>query len=169
KTSAVVGTVALGVGLGSPLAGWLSGRKVELGLIPLGAAGMIVGCVMAGFSLGYIPGLITCTVLIGVCTGFYLVPLFTLLQYRAPKASKGDMVATSNFINVTGAIAASLLFSALVGVAKRTELIPRVGQTDRVAAGRLDERAMLRGRPVYFSVGGLTVGRRPTDVERHLN
>ena len=30
KTSAVVGTVALGIGLGSPLAGWLSGRRVEL-------------------------------------------------------------------------------------------------------------------------------------------
>src|SRR5262245_22866054 len=58
KTSAVVGTVALGVGLGSPLAGWLSGRKVELGLVPIGAAGMIFGCVLAGFMLGYIPGLI---------------------------------------------------------------------------------------------------------------
>jgi MFS family permease len=169
KTSAVVGTVALGVGLGSPLAGYLSGRKVELGLIPIGAAGMILGCVLAGFSLGYIPGLVACTILIGVCTGFYLVPLFTLLQYRAPKASKGDMVASSNFINVTGAIAASLLFAALVGVAKRTELTPRLAQTDRVAVGRLEERAMLRGRPVYFTVGGLTVGRKPTDADRHLH
>ncbi|MBO0697551.1 MAG: MFS transporter [Zavarzinella sp.] len=169
KTSVVVGTVALGVGLGSPLAGYLSGRKVELGLIPIGAAGMILGCILAGFSLGYIPGLVACTILIGVCTGFYLVPLFTLLQYRAPKASKGDMVASSNFINVTGAIAASLLFAALVGVAERTDLIPRVEQTDRVAVGKLEERAMLRGRPVYFTVGDLTVGRKPTAAERHLN
>ena len=30
--------VALGIGLGSPLAGFLSGGKVELGLVPLGAS-----------------------------------------------------------------------------------------------------------------------------------
>jgi MFS family permease len=168
KTSAVVGTVALGVGLGSPLAGYLSGRKVELGLIPIGAAGMVIGCVLAGFSLGYIPGLVACTILIGVCTGFYLVPLFTLLQYRAPKASKGDMVASSNLINVTGAIAASLLFAALVGAAKWVEFIPRVAQTDAVAVGPM-ERDLVRGRPVYLRVGDFEVGRRPSAAGPRLN
>jgi len=159
KTSAVVGTVALGVGLGSPLAGWLSGRKVELGLIPLGAAGMVVGCVLAGLSLGYIPGLVACTILIGVCTGFYLVPLFTLLQYRAPKASKGDMVASSNFINVTGAILASLLFSAVVEGSKKAGFLDRIPTEDRFAAGSLDEVGLdERRRPVYFRVGEVSVG-----------
>ena len=169
KTSAVVGTVALGVGLGSPLAGYLSGRKVELGLIPIGAAGMVLGCVLAGFSLGYIPGLVACTILIGVCTGFYLVPLFTLLQYRAPKASKGDMVASSNFINVTGAIAASVLFFAVVGAAKLVGFIPRVDETDRVAAGEFRTLELLRGRPAYVEVGGLPFGRVPTADERRLD
>src|SRR5262249_48640951 len=42
KTSLIVATVALGVGLGSPLAGYLSGGKIELGLVPLGCLGMIV-------------------------------------------------------------------------------------------------------------------------------
>ncbi|HVK15286.1 MAG TPA: MFS transporter [Gemmataceae bacterium] len=165
KTSMVVGTVALGVGLGSPLAGYLSGRKVELGLIPLGAFGMVVGCVLAGFSLGFIPGFVTCTILIGVSTGFYLVPLFTLLQYRAPKSSKGDMVASSNFINVTGAIAASILFSGLVVLAKAVEFIPRVEEQDRVAVGTLDEITFVRGRPVQFRVGDLTVGSVPDEGE----
>jgi MFS family permease len=165
KTSAVVGTVALGVGLGSPLAGWLSGRKVELGLIPIGAAGMVLGCVLAGLTLGYIPGLIACTVLIGVCTGFYLVPLFTLLQYRAPKASKGDMVASSNFINVTGAIVASVLFSAVVTGSKKAGFLPRIETQDRVAEGTLEKVSLHRGRPVHFRVGALTVGREPKPSE----
>jgi MFS family permease len=169
KTSAVVGTVALGVGLGSPLAGYLSGRKVELGLIPIGAAGMVLGCVLAGFSLGFIPGFIACTVLIGICTGFYLVPLFTLLQYRAPKTSKGDMIASSNFINVTGAIAASLLFAALVWVAKSTEFIPTVAETDRVAEGELRQKELVRGRAVYVVVGDREFGRKPTAAEQHEN
>jgi MFS family permease len=169
KTSAVVGTVALGVGLGSPLAGWLSGRKVELGLIPLGAVGMIFGCVLAGFSLGYTPGLIACTILIGFCTGFFLVPLFTLLQYRAPKTSKGDMVASSNFINVTGAIAASALFWLVVTGAQKGGLLPSVPFEDRVAEGTLERRENVRGRPVYFQVGDLTVGHPPTAAEKRLD
>jgi MFS family permease len=169
KTSAVVGTVALGVGLGSPLAGWLSGRKVELGLIPIGAIGMIFGCLLAGISLGFIPGFIACTILIGTCTGFYLVPLFTLLQYRAPKASKGDMIASSNFINVTGAIAASIMFQVLITSAKKFEFVPKVPFTDRVAEGILVERDYLRGRPVYFKVGDRQVGRPHTKDEEHLD
>jgi MFS family permease len=161
KTSVVVGTVAFGVGLGSPLAGWLSGRKVELGLIPLGACLMIVGCVLAGLSLGYIPGLVTCTAVIGFGTGFYLVPLFTLLQFRAPKASKGDMVASSNFINVTGAIAASVLFSGLVAGTKKAGLLPQVPTEDRVAAGTLDNLSLSHGRAVFVQVGEFSAGREP--------
>lgn len=152
KTSVIVGTVALGIGLGSPLAGWLSGRKVELGLIPLGAAGMIVGCVMAAFTLGYVPVLVFFIVLIGFSTGFYLVPLFTLLQHRAPKTSKGDMIATSNFINVTGAIAASALFFFLVHLAKEVEFVEKVPQTDNVMHGKLARLELEHGRPVYFEI-----------------
>src|SRR5882724_9254332 len=40
RTSLIVATVALGVFVGSPLAGYLSGGKIELGLVPLGAIGM---------------------------------------------------------------------------------------------------------------------------------
>jgi len=166
RTSAIVGTVALGIGLGSPLAGWLSGRKVELGLIPIGALGMVAGCVMAAFAIGYVPFLVAFIVLIGFSTGFYLVPLFTLLQHRSPKTSKGDMIATSNFINVTGAIAASALFFVLVFTARKVEFVEKVPQTDGYARGQLTALALERGRPVYFEVaqeGGeiVTGGRLP--------
>ena len=105
--SLVVGMVAVGIGVGSPLVGFLSGGKVEVGLVPIGSIGMAIVAAAAAFLLGYVPGLIACIVLIGLFTGFYLVPLYSLLQHRAPKTSKGDWVATSNFLNVTGAIAAT--------------------------------------------------------------
>jgi MFS family permease len=152
KTSAIVGTVALGIGLGSPLAGWLSGRKVELGLIPLGALGMVIGCLAAAFNLAHVPVLVLFIVLIGFSTGFYLVPLFTLLQHRAPKTSKGDMIATSNFINVTGAIAASALFFFLVFLAKKVEFVEKVPQEDAVIEGKLSRLELAHGRPRYFEV-----------------
>ncbi len=166
RTSAIVGTVALGIGLGSPLAGWLSGRKVELGLIPIGAVGMIVGCICAAFSLDFIPGLVASIILIGFSTGFYLVPLFTLLQYRAPKTGKGDMIATSNFINVTGAIAASALFFFLVFLAKRVDFIAKVDVEDNYARGTLSKLQIEHGRPVYFEVDDefeTITGGRPSD------
>jgi MFS family permease len=152
KTSVIVGTVALGIGLGSPLAGWLSGRKVELGLIPIGALGMVIGCVMSAFNLHHVTVLVGFIILIGFSTGFYLVPLFTLLQHRAPKTSKGDMIATSNFINVTGAIAASALFFFLVFLAKKVEFVEKVEQQDAVLIGKLTMLDLEHGRPVYFEV-----------------
>lgn len=116
-TSMVVATVALGVGLGSPLAGFLSGGKIELGLVPLGAVGMIIASAVAGLVIGASTSLIAALVCIGFFSGFYIVPLYTLLQHRAPKTSKGDLIATSNFINVTGAIIASLLFYSVAFLA----------------------------------------------------
>ncbi len=167
KTSIIVGTVALGIGLGSPLAGWLSGRKIELGLIPIGLLGMFFACVVAALTLDYIPGLIVCIVLIGFFTGFYLVPQYTLLQYRAPKTDKGTMIATSNFVNVTGAIAASALFFVVVFAAERLQLVPRIDTTPAYR-GELVKLQLLRGRPVGFMVEtpeGEEVERGLVDVE----
>jgi MFS family permease len=137
KTSLVVAVVALGVGAGSPLAGYFSGGKIELGLVPLGCIGMILATLMAGLAIELTAVLVVALIVIGFFSGFYMVPLYTLLQHRAPKASKGDLVATSNFINVTGAIAASVLFNLLVQASQLTGISPRV-EVVEVAAGTLD-------------------------------
>ncbi len=146
-TSVIVGMVAFGIGVGSPLVGYLSGGKVELGLIPVGAAGMIVATSCAALWLDFIPGLIACIVAIGFFTGFYLVPLFTLLQHRAPKASKGDAVATSNFINVIGAIVASLVFFGVDQVAQVTGFAPRLDQKDLAVEVLAKAPKFEHGRP----------------------
>ncbi len=159
QTSMVVSVVALGIGLGSPLAGSFSGGKIELGLVPLGAIGMILGTLFAGLLLHNIVLLIACLVLIGFFSGFYIVPMYTLLQHRAPKSSKGDLIATSNFINVTGAIAASLLFvvlvllAKLIGLSRPIPVGPRPEQIKDVTEGRLISvpRSMLR-RPIAFVI-----------------
>jgi MFS family permease len=152
ETSIVVGVVALGIGLGSPLAGFLSGGKIELGLVPLGALGMIASLLIAAFVLNNTAALVGCLVAVGFFTGFYIVPLFTLFQHRAPKQSKGDLLASVNFINVIGAILASLLFKGLVVAAGWTGVTPKVmpkevGRGD-VTAVSLDEH----GRPDKITV-----------------
>jgi MFS family permease len=156
-TSIVVGTTALGIGLGSPLAGWLSGRKVELGLVPLGALGMAAACGCAALFIDHVAGLVACIIATGFFTGFYLVPLFTLLQHRAPKASKGDAVATSNFVNVTGAILASVLFFVLVGVFKVLGLAQPIPVKDGYLTGPLTAIEFVEGRPASVTVAGRTL------------
>lgn len=135
KTSLIVATVALGVGLGSPLAGYLSGGKIELGLVPLGCLGMIFALVVSAVAIEVTWVLVVALIIIGFFSGFYMVPLYTLLQHRAPKKSKGELVATSNFINVTGAILASVLFKVLVLASQAAGLTPEVPVTDHVARG----------------------------------
>ena len=151
KTSIIVATVGLGIGLGSYLAGLFSGHKVELGLVPLGTVGMILATLAAGLAITWLAGLITSIVLIGLFAGFYIVPLYALLQHRSPKASKGDMIATSNFLNVTGAITASLLFFGLEYATKQVGLAEAVPQTP-VAQGRLRLLQFADGRPAGFKV-----------------
>src|SRR5207249_10579361 len=131
------GTVALGVGLGAPLAGFLSGGKVELGLVPLGTLGMGLALLLAALTIHWEFALVVVLVVIGFFSGFYMVPLYTLLQHRAPKTSKGDLVATSNFINVTGAIAASILFFLLVKGTQLAGIAVPLDATDRIAVGAL--------------------------------
>lgn len=119
KISLVVGVVALGIGLGSPLAGFLSGGKIELGLVPIGTIIMIASMMAATLCvfLNSTAGLVVALACIGFFAGFYIVPLYTLFQHHAPKTSKGGSVATLNFINVTGAILAQLIFLGLVTTA----------------------------------------------------
>ncbi len=148
-TSIVVAVVALGIGLGSPLAGQLSGGKVELGLIPIGAIGMILTLLVAAVILNYTAALVVCLIAVGFFTGFYIVPLFTLLQHRAPKESKGDLVASSNFINVFGAFTASILFNGFVLLSAWWVIIQTI-HPDEVAQGRLTEIRYKKDRPVNF-------------------
>jgi MFS family permease len=148
RTSEVVGMVALGIGLGSPLVGFLSGGKVELGMVPIGALGMIAATLIAACALDHLTALVVCLTLIGFFTGFYIVPLFTLLQHRAPKTSKGDAIATSNFINVTGAIVSSVLFFLLVGAAHLTGITPRVEPATRFEGELAEDPQYREGKPV---------------------
>jgi MFS family permease len=170
KTSLVVGTTAIGVSLGGLLAGFFSGGKIELGLVPLGAVGMIICTSVAAYFLNDLTILIGCIILIGFFAGFYTLPLFTLLQHRAPKTSKGDSIATSNFINVIGAICASGLFGLMVLVAQATPVaqelrpVPIKFEFEAKDLNKLDLKEFRgelidvdyseHGRPNYFEVLG---------------
>ncbi len=102
--------LAVGIAVGSLGAGMLSGKKIEYGLVPLGALGLSV---CAG--LLALPGLVTWQVAVllgglGVSGGFFTVPVNALIQHRPKPEDKGSVIATSEWLSSAGIFVAAGAF-----------------------------------------------------------
>ena len=105
----LMGVFACGVALGSYLTGKWSAGKVEYGFIPLGAFGMAFFTLLMGLVH---PGLIYSLIfmlLIGVSSGFILIPLNALLQWLSSEEHRGSVIALSNLFTFGGMILGNLL------------------------------------------------------------
>ena len=89
RTTYLLAAMAIGIGLGSFAAGYLSGGKIEYGLVPLGSLGI---CIFAAvltrptLSFGQILGTIAT---LGFFGGFFIVPISAILQHRPAKQERG--------------------------------------------------------------------------------
>ncbi len=98
---------ALGIGGGSLLAAKLSGRDVEFGIVPIGAAGLAVAPVLLHAIPPTLPSCLAILVLFGVSAGLFSLPLQTFIQFRAEPSKRGEVLAASSFINWVGILLAS--------------------------------------------------------------
>jgi acyl-[acyl-carrier-protein]-phospholipid O-acyltransferase/long-chain-fatty-acid--[acyl-carrier-protein] ligase len=112
-TSTLLALTAVGIGTGSLLAGKLSGRKVEFGLVPIGVAMMAFLFLALYLSWRSAASTAVAAFLLGVGGGFYLVPLAAFVQQRAPADRKGMVLATNNFLGTVGVLLASVLYFAV--------------------------------------------------------
>lgn len=114
----LLASLAVGVGVGNAAAGIVSKGRIELGIVPLAAAGIAISGILLSTvpdaagdpaSLGYI---LSCVFLafLGVAAGAYDVPLQAFLQFRSPENARGSILAATNFLTFTGMIIASALF-----------------------------------------------------------
>ena len=116
---------SVGVGVGSLLCEKLSGRTVEIGLVPLGAFGVSAflldlyfarpgQALEAGLGVGeFVRAAGSARIMldltgIGLFTGFFVVPLFALIQSRTPKAEIARVIAGMNIQNALFIVAAAL-------------------------------------------------------------
>ncbi|HXD37587.1 MAG TPA: MFS transporter, partial [Rhodanobacter sp.] len=107
---------SVGSGIGALLCERLSGKRVEIGLVPLGAFGLTVFGVdlyLARHGMASVRGLDWLAflhgagswrialdlTLIGVFAGFYVVPLFAFVQARAPREKLSRIIAGNNIVN----------------------------------------------------------------------
>jgi 1-acyl-sn-glycerol-3-phosphate acyltransferase len=122
---------SIGIGVGSLACEKLSGRRVEIGLVPFGSIGMTVFAIdlyfasaafapMTDGTLGQFlsrPGawrIVFDLALLALFSGLYSVPLYALIQTRADRARVARIVAANNILNAIFMVAASLTATALL-------------------------------------------------------
>ena len=118
-------TFGIGVGIGAGLAGKLSHSKVEIGQIPLGAIGLTLGLFVIGMRQPGFTGTLLGMGWLGISSGFIVVPINTLIQWRAPEDRRGAVIAFNNIFVFGGVLAGSLGTGALawIGLSASTIIV----------------------------------------------
>ncbi len=106
-TSLLLVAVLSGIALGGILAGWFSEKKIELGLIPLGAAGICIFCLVLGFVPKDFTSALLYLFLLGMSAGFYTVPLNAFYQRYSPAERMGQYLAALNIVSSGSVLLAS--------------------------------------------------------------
>ncbi|MBN1520985.1 MAG: MFS transporter, partial [Candidatus Aureabacteria bacterium] len=100
---------ACGIGLGSYLSGRLSGRNIEFGIVPIGAAGITLSSIIMSQMTSHHLFLVFVMIFaLGISAGLFIVPLQAFIQYRSPDKKRGEILAVSNFLSFCGVLIASL-------------------------------------------------------------
>ncbi len=122
---------SVGIALGS----LLCGRKVEIGLVPFGSFGLTVFGLLWWWHSGDVPSaasahdwldllglsqawwILLSIVGLGVFGGFYIVPLYALIQARTAVDERARVIAANNILNALFMVVSALLTMVLLGVA----------------------------------------------------
>ncbi|MEN6465828.1 MAG: MFS transporter [Syntrophaceae bacterium] len=122
---------SIGVGAGSLMCERLSGRKVELGLVPLGSIGLSifgfdiffayqapqVSNLMGLSEFIHSPGSIRVIfdfIMIGVSGGLFIVPLYAFIQMRTRPEIRSRVIAANNILNAFFMVLASIMGAVLL-------------------------------------------------------
>ncbi len=119
----------VGIGAGSLLCNWLSGEKVEIGLVPFGSIGLTVfgmdlyysqpadiSVVVIGLKDFLTDGYLRLQidlVMLGFFGGLYIVPLLALVQQRSDRKYLSRTIAGNNILNAL-LMVLSAIFSMLI-------------------------------------------------------
>lgn len=123
---------SVGIGIGSMLCERLSDHRVELGLVPFGAIGLTVFAVDLSFAHGPYPEaevtvraflenlsnwrMLADLLLMGLFGGFYIVPLYVVLQDRSDPKERSRIIASNNIMNALFMAVASVMAIILLKI-----------------------------------------------------
>ncbi len=131
--STLLAMFIIGISTGSLLCERLSGGKVEIGLVPLGALGLtlfgvdmyfaspVEPAVYTGlsdfFSVGANWRIVADLLMIGVFSGLYIVPLYSLVQQRTAPSHRSRVIAGNNILNALFMVVSAIVAMILLGSA----------------------------------------------------
>ena len=124
---------SVGIGVGSLLCRKIGGSEVNIKMVPLGAVGLTVFALYLAISLSFVPertgpllGLyevfhggwsyyhvMIAVTFLGISGGFYIVPLYAMMQAYSPRSHRARVVAANNILNAIFMVS-SAIFSIII-------------------------------------------------------
>lgn len=112
-TTIAMAVLAFSMGAGNILAARLSGRRVEIGLVPAGALLLSLTLCLFPSATGSFAFALALIAVAGLASGLFALPLNALVQRDAPEQSRGSVLAAQNFLSNGGMLLATPLFFLL--------------------------------------------------------
>lgn len=100
---------AVGIGVGSIVAGKISGKNVELGLVPIATIGITISLYLLDFFSTNLFAVVPTVLILGLLGGIYQVPLDSFIQVASPNKYRGQVIAAANVFSFLGVLVASFL------------------------------------------------------------
>ena len=133
----ILAVFTVAIGTGSLLCERMSGRRIEIGLVPFAAFGISVTGIEVYFSINAIDAtglrdvwsflagdgslrVLFGLLLTGIFGGMYVVPLMAFIQARTPEARRARIIAAANVINSAFMVVGALLAIVWLAVLDRT-------------------------------------------------
>ncbi len=124
---------SVGIGAGSLLCRKIGGSEVNIKMVPIGAIGLTVFAFYLAGSLAFVPErtgdfigikdmftmgasyyhVMIAVTLLGISGGFYIVPLYAMMQAYSPRSHRARVVAANNILNAVFMVS-SAVFSILI-------------------------------------------------------
>ena len=136
-----------GTVVGGVIASIICRKKIELGLIPLGAIGFTIGCIFMSF---FAPGSLPSNIGFGITGAFaaaYLVPLNAHLQDNCDPSNRSTVIAAGNLMDcLMGLVAVGfqLMLRNIFSIQNQFWVLAALGVVITIVAFRLIPREFIR-------------------------
>ena len=129
---------SVGIGIGSLLCRRIGGTEVNLKMVPIGAIGLTVFALYLAASLAFVPErtgellhladvfqqgwsyyhVMLAVTMLGISGGFYIVPLYAMMQAYSPRSHRARVVAASNILNAVFMVSSAIFSIIILSVLK---------------------------------------------------